>query len=91
MLCYARTLRNVSEICGVTRARNFGSLGKGKSYAEYCMEENGLGDSGLSLHTRAGAKLHSIVYNWRPTDTDNAGNGVYMSYNVRAKTKWHVA
>lgn len=55
------------------------------------MEENGLGDSGLSLHTRAGAKLHSIVHNWRPTDTDNAGNGVYMSYNVRAKTKWHVA
>lgn len=51
------------------------------------MEDNGRGDSGLSLHTRAGAKLHSIVHDWRPTDTDNAGNGVYMSYNVRTKAK----
>ncbi|KAH8082071.1 acetyltransferase [Aureococcus anophagefferens] len=80
VMCYARVLRNVGEICGVTRARNFRKRGEGQTYEGYCMKNNGVHDSGLALHTRAGARLHQVVEGWRPEDVDNDGNGVYMSY-----------
>ncbi|KAH8059603.1 acetyltransferase [Aureococcus anophagefferens] len=83
VMCYACVLRNVTEICGVTRARNFRAFAdKGETYETYCLRNNGVHDSGLALHSRAGATLHKVVHNWRPEDGDNDGNGVYMSYAV---------
>ncbi|KAH8063071.1 acetyltransferase [Aureococcus anophagefferens] len=91
VMCYARVLRNVGEICGVTRARNFRKRGEGQTYEGYCMKNNGVHDSGLALHTRAGARLHQVVEGWRPEDVDNDGNGVYMSYVVGPPSRSGVA
>ncbi|KAH8070753.1 acetyltransferase [Aureococcus anophagefferens] len=67
VMCYACVLRNVTEICGVTRARNFRAFAdKGETYETYCLRNNGVHDSGLALHSRAGATLHKVVHNWRP-------------------------
>ena len=70
-------------VCGVTRARGWHKQ-KRLDYDTYCRQGNppGSADSGLNLHIGAGAKLIEAVYNWRPSDVQNGGNGYLMYYDL---------
>ena len=84
VLLAGRLDTTVKLIAAITRCRAYDPGGR-VDYRSHIFE-NAKTDPGLRFHTSAGARVCEPVPNYRPRDTVNLGNGVLISYEVRAQS-----
>lgn len=79
----ARLDATVSTVCAVTRFRDFPKFnGSLQEYLDSHVSGKQV-DSIVAFHTHYGAKVVSLVPDYRDEDTDNKGAGVLIQYAIR--------
>jgi acyl transferase domain-containing protein/acyl carrier protein len=88
-LVYAELFPNTSGVCGVTRCLTYPKSGA-SNYDEFisARSETGLPkDPVLAFHYGHGATIGQPVPGYRPQDTINQGNGVFLHYDFATRRR----
>jgi hypothetical protein len=79
---FAREL-GCRSVCAVTRCTDFDAEAEDfEKYVHAQLQARTSSDSGLSFHLGKGAQFVKCIPNWRAGDTQNAGYGVLIQYQI---------
>ena len=79
----------VATVLAVTRCKNYRRQEE-RSFRDYIRTRNGQGtlsDPVLRFHELHGAKVETVIDDYRPADTENEGFGVLVSYDIQNRTR----
>jgi acyl transferase domain-containing protein/enoyl-CoA hydratase/carnithine racemase/acyl carrier protein/SAM-dependent methyltransferase len=88
MLITRSLQRHVSSVVAITRCKNFATHGGEMSdYIRLRNAQGVLADPVLRFHELHGATIDKVMPGYRPDDTDNAGCGVLVRYDIRRRRR----
>jgi acyl transferase domain-containing protein/enoyl-CoA hydratase/carnithine racemase/acyl carrier protein/NAD(P)-dependent dehydrogenase (short-subunit alcohol dehydrogenase family) len=88
MLITRSLQRHVSSVVAITRCKNFAVHGGELSdYIRLRNAQGVLADPVLRFHELHGATIDKVMPGYRPDDTDNAGCGVLVRYDIRRRRR----
>ena len=85
VLWWVSLMGGVDKVVGVTRCKSYLNsphLSMDEYVKQHVEHSNGI-DQILRFHTSNGAKVKTIIPNYRPEDEDNNGAGVLIEYSIR--------
>jgi len=85
-LLYWRSLqKDVATVVGATRCSEYPKHAE-KAFEDYIKLQDASGlplDPTLYFHAHHGAKIHGLIAEYRPQDSDNKGNGILIEYAIK--------
>jgi hypothetical protein len=84
VLSYCSTLPGIEQAAGVTRFARYSEHRElsCQEYAAANSPEGGLLDPLLEFHRSRGADVRQVIENYRPADSDSAGAGILVVYDL---------
>jgi len=88
MLICRSLQRHISSVVAITRCKNFAAHdGELSDYIRLRNAQGVLADPVLRFHELHGATIDKVMPGYRPDDTENAGCGVLVRYDIRRRRR----